>query len=277
MLAIAVMSGMYVLIKLAGEREIHIVESLFWRQLPTIPFVLIWLLLKGQWPRLRTKRLGAHARRAMYGMVGMSLNFAAVTLLPLAEATALNFTTVFWAVILSAVILKENVGYWRWGAVLIGFVGVLAIAKPGAGGISLSGASVALAGAFMIALISIQIRNLSISEEPFLIVFYFSVFTAPVFALVLPFVATPHDVGDWCILFGLALLGLFGQLVLTASLRFAPVSTVIIMDYSGLIWATLFGWIVFEQLPTPATWVGAPLIIGAALLVAWREHQKTSA
>ena len=67
-------------------------------------------------------------------------------------------------------------------------------------------------------------------------------------------------------------IGVLGQVLLTAALRYGTVANVIVMDYSGLIWATLFGWLVFANLPGASFWFGAPLVVGAGLLIAWREH-----
>lgn len=267
-----VLSVMLVLVKLASESGVHLAEILFWRQLPSVPMIGLWLAMTGGLARLRTARIGKHGLRALYGLVGMALNFGAVTLLPLAEATTINFTTAFWAVILSALILRERVGPWRWAAVVLGFVGVLIITRPGDGHIPLLGALVGLGAAFMIALISIQVRDLARTDEPLSIVFWFSAFSIPVLGLAMPFVGAAHSPYQWGLLAGLAGFGLLGQLLLTAALRYGAVASVIVMDYSALIWATLFGWAVFDLLPPASTWIGAPLIVGAGLIIAWREH-----
>src|SRR5690606_13765825 len=115
---------------------------------------------------LATRRPGTHFVRGLYGTVGMVLNFAAIILLPLAEATTMNFTAPIWAVILSMVLLKERIGIWRWSAVLLGFAGIVVIAQPGGGHLPLFGALVGLGGAFMIALISIQIADLNRTDQP---------------------------------------------------------------------------------------------------------------
>lgn len=266
------LSVMLVFVKLASESGVHLGEILFWRQMPTVPILLAWYGARGSIQNLATKRIGIHFRRAMLGLTGMFLNFGAVTLLPLAEATSLNFTSALWAVILSALILHERVGIWRWTAVLLGFFGVLVITQPGSGHIPPLGAAVALSAAFMIALTSIQIRDLGRTENAMTIVFYFSLFSLPVLGIMLPFVMTGHTLYEWSILGGLALFGLLGQFLLTLSLRYGAVATVIVMDYSGLIWATLFGWAVFDHLPPYTTWLGAPLIITAGAVIAWREH-----
>ena len=271
--AIAALSTMSALIKLASQRGIHLLEIMFWRQFLTIPIALGWVLATGGIGALATKRPGTHFLRGLYGTIGMVLNFGAVILLPLAEATTINFTVPIWAVLLSILLLKEQVGVWRWSAVILGFVGILLIAQPGGGHFPLTGVLVALGGAFMIALISIQIADLNKTEKPLTIVFYFALFSAPLAALSLPFVATAHDPQDWWLLLGIGLAGALGQLLLTAALRFGTVASVIVMDYSGLFWATLYGWLLFAMLPPASTWIGAPLIVAAGLIIAWREHR----
>jgi drug/metabolite transporter (DMT)-like permease len=271
--AIAALATMSALIKLAAARGIHLLEIMFWRQFLTIPIALGWVLATSSLATLATHRPGTHFLRGLYGTIGMVLNFGAVILLPLAEATTINFTVPIWAVLLSIVLLKERVGPWRWSAVLLGFAGILVIAQPGGDHFPLYGALVALGGAFMIALISIQIADLGRTERPLTIVFYFALFTTPLTALSLPFVATAHDPQDWLLLLGIGLAGALGQLLLTAALRFGTVASVIVMDYSGLFWATLYGWLLFATLPPPSTWLGAPLIVIAGLTIAWREHK----
>jgi drug/metabolite transporter (DMT)-like permease len=125
----------------------------------------------------------------------------------------------------------------------------------------------------MIALISIQIADLGRTDRPLTIVFYFALFSTPLTALSLPFVATAHDAQGWWLLAGIGLAGALGQLLLTAALRFGTVASVIVMDYSGLFWATLYGSLLFGVLPPASTWLGAPLVVIAGLVIAWREHR----
>lgn len=271
--AAATLSVMVALVKLASESGLALPEILFWRQLPSIPLILLMFWATGRLGQLKSNRMSQHGMRAVLGLVGMTLNFGAVTLLPLAEATSFNFTAAIWAVILSALILHEKVGIWRWGAVALGFAGVLVIAQPGDGHIPLAGAAVALGAAFMIALISIYIRDLTKTEDSLTIVFYFALFSAPLLALTLPFVWHAKSAEQWFYLIALGTSGLLGQYLLTSALRYGSVSSVIVMDYSALIWATLLGWSIFDRLPPATTWLGAPLIVGAGMLIAWREHR----
>ena len=270
--AVAVLATLLMLVKYTAQSGVALAEILFWRQALIIPIVLAWLGWRRQVSRLRTKRLPIHARRAVIGIIGMVLNFGAVTLLPLAEATTLGFTTPIFAVILSALLLRENVGPVRWLAVALGFAGVVIITQPGHSTIAPLGAAVGLAAGFMIALINIQLRDLARTDEPLSIVFWFAALSTPFLALTLPFVMTQHSPQQWALLMAIGVVGGAGQLLLTASLRFGQVASVIVMDYSALIWATLFGWLVWDHLPPVATWLGAPAIIAAGIVIAWREH-----
>ena len=271
--AAAALATMAALIKLASQRGIHLMEILFWRQGLTLPLILGWLAYRGQISSLATARPWTHARRAAYGLTGMVLNFGAYILLPLAEATTFGFTAPIFAVILSVILLREKVGRYRWAAVILGFAGVWVTTQPGDGHIPLLGAAVAMGGAFMVALISIQIADLNRTEKPLTIVFWFAAFSAPVAALFLPFVMTAHTASDWGLLLAIALSGSLGQLLLTASLRYGQVASVIVMDYSALMWATLYGWVFWDHLPPGSTWLGAPLIVAAGLVIAWRERR----
>lgn len=270
MLAIATMA---LFVKLSADAGIHLVETLFWRQAIGMPMILGWLVARGRLDLLRTARPGAQVVRAGYGLVGMVLNFGAIALLPLAEATTLSFTSPIFAVLLSIVLLHEKVGVWRWAAVLLGFAGVLVIAQPGGGHLPLFGAAIGLGGAFMIALISIQIADLNRTDRPITIVFWFtSICTAVLFVPVLLF-GEAHDLHGWLLLLATGVSGSIGQLLLTASLRFGKIASVIVMDYSALVWATLYGWLVWNTLPPTTTWLGAPLVIAAGALIGWRERR----
>ncbi|QKG70009.1 DMT family transporter [Erythrobacter mangrovi] len=268
-----VLAALLACVKLASQSGIHLAEIMFWRQLPTIPILLTWFALRGQLDVLKTRRTASHARRSGFGLVGMALNFGAATLLPLAVATTLNYSSAIFAVLLSALVLREPTGPWRWSAVALGFAGVAIIAQPWGNELPLLGATIALGAAFMIALISVQLRDLGRTDHPLTIVFYFSLFTVPVLALAMPFVAKSHTPQQWLLLLACGVIGLLGQALLTAALRYGAVASVIVMDYTGLVWATLFGWLVFANIPPATTWIGAPLVIGAGILIAWREHR----
>lgn len=267
------LATMLMLVKLGKTRGIDLTHMLLARQGLTIPILLGWLAMRGQMHTMRTERIGSHAFRAGTGTIGMVLNFAAPTLLPLAVATTLSFTSPMFAVVLSALLLREHVGRWRWLAATLGFVGVALVADPFHATVPMFGALVAIGGAFMVALISIQIRDLTKTEDSVAIVTWFAIFATPVLLIASLFSDWNYDVGDVLVMLGIGVAGVAGQLLLTASLRFGPVSTVIIMDYMALIWATTYGWLIFDNLPPASLWLGAPIVILAGGIIVWREQK----
>ena len=278
LLAVAVLATLMMLVKYTAGTGVRLPEILFWRQVPSVLLIFAWLAMRGEIDRLRTRRLSSHARRAMLGLTGMFFTFGAPLLLPLAVSTTLGFTTPVFAVILSALLLRERVGPVRWLAVALGFTGVVIIAQPGHALIPPFGAFVGIGAGFLVALISIQVRDLGRTEEPLSIVFWFAALSSPLLLAALPYTYTHHSAWQWFLLISGGVLGCVGQLLLTASLRYGQVASVIVMDYSALVWATLYGWLVWSELPPAATWWGAPVIIAAGGVIAWREqrlHRRT--
>ena len=149
---ISCLSIMTVLIKLASDAAIELPEIMFWRQALAVPVVLAVVLAGPGLASLKTQRFGAHLKRSVMGLTSMAFNFGAIILLPLAEQTTLGFAVPIFATILSALILKEQVGKHRWGAVLAGFAGVLIVVQPGGSHIPPLGALVGLTSAIMISL-----------------------------------------------------------------------------------------------------------------------------
>jgi len=274
LLAILLLSSMTALVKLAGEHGASLIESMFFRQLCALPLVVGWIAAGPGLGSIRTRRFGAHVVRTAIGTTGMIFTFGAVLLLPLAEATTLSFTVPIFATILGALLLREPTGWHRWGAVLAGFAGVLIVAQPSGGHFPLWGTVVGLLAALFIAVVAITLRQLGKTEGAGTTVFWFTILSLVPLGAIYAFHARPHDAVTWALLIGTGLVGGAGQLALTASVRFAPVSVVVPMDYSGLIWATLYGWLIFAALPTPTTWIGAPIIIGSGLYIVWREHKR---
>lgn len=269
--AIAMLGIMFALVKLANEHGIQLVETLFWRQLAGLPVVILWLWSIGKLRDIRSTNPLAHALRGILGLTSMALNFTAMMLLPMAEATTISFATPVFATVFAAILLGEPTGRYRWGAVALGFVGVLLAVQPSAG-LAGVGPWVALAGALLTACVLIQIRRMSRSESAGAIVFWFSLSTLLPLGILMVFFARDHDFIGWSIITGLAATGAVAQILLTTAMREASVAAITTMDYTGLIWSIMFGYLVFDNIPGPSTWLGAPIIIAAGLIIIWREH-----
>jgi drug/metabolite transporter (DMT)-like permease len=270
--AVIVIGIMFLLVKMAGNRGVHVGESLFWRQLAGLPVAVLWLWWNKDLGSIRTARPGGHALRMVLGIAAMGLNFTSMVLLPMADATTLGFATQIFATILAALLLAEPTGRYRWGAVLLGFIGIMIALRPGQDAISGMGAAVALGGALLTGCTVIQLRRLTRTETPGAIVFWFSLTSIVPLGVAQFFIAKAHDAQTWAIVAGLSVAGAIGQILLTASLRYASVATIMTIDYSSLLWSALLGYAIFSDLPSASVLQGAPLIIGAGLIIAWREQ-----
>lgn len=270
-------TAMFALVKLAGEHGASVFETLFFRQLAGVLILIPWALAGPGLGALRTNRKWHHAARAGVGLVAMGLNFWSYTLLPLAEATTIGFMVPIFATLLSILLLSEVVGLPRWSAIVIGFVGILIVIRPGSGHIPSMGVVVALSGVCVTAWVSIIIRKLGATERATTTVFWFSLASMPPLALLMLVYAQPHPPIVWLIFAGIGISGTLAQLGLTTSLRLAPVSIVLPIDYLSLFGATFFGWAIWNDLPGPTTWIGAPLVIGSGLYIVWREHRSQRA
>lgn len=268
--AFAVMGA---LIKLAEASGAHLAEMMFFRQGFALVPVTLFIAAGPGLASIRTERIGAHAMRTALGLVSMVFVFGTILLLPLAESTTLQFTLPIWATILGAVLLKEQVGWHRWGAVVLGFAGVLIITRPGAGMASW-GVATGLIGALLSAGVSILLRQIGKTEGAATTVFWFSALSVPPTAIAFILTATPHPPLTWVLMVLVGICGGVAQMFMTAALKFGPVSLVVPMDYTGLIWATLFGYVLFGVLPGWSTWAGAPFVIGSGLYIVWRERVR---
>ena len=260
------------LLKLASEQGLNAPELVFYRSLFSLPVILFWVLKRESLAALRPNRPLAHVWRCGLGLLSMGLTFQALILLPLADATAINFTAPIFATILSFLILKEHVGVHRWSAVLLGFIGILIVARPGGSSLPLLGVIIALIAAVGQAGVTTTLRHLQRSENVSAIVFWFAVSGVLVGGLLMPFFGERHSAQAIGVVLAGGLAGGLGQLLMTASLR-APVSVVTPFDYLQIVAATAYGWMLFSDVPSTHTIAGAALIALSGLYTAWRENR----
>lgn len=266
-------AGMAAAIKLGDQAGVSLPELAFYRFAFGLPPLLVWIALTRNPGAWRTQRPLAHLVRGMIGLTTMVLAFAALTYLPLAEAATIGFAAPLFSVALSALILGERVGWHRWGAVALGFAGVLIVMRPGGSQLPAAGLVLALLAALGTAAVTITLRQIGRTEATPTIVLWFTCFSMAVTGLALPSYGRMHDASTWAILVALGLFGGLGQLFLTSALRFAPVSVVVPFDYSQLLWAVLLGWLLFGTHPATSTWAGAVLIVASGLYTLYREHK----
>jgi drug/metabolite transporter (DMT)-like permease len=271
-------SLMYVAIRLAGT--VPTGEVVFFRAFfALVPLFALAVFTVGPRAVVRTKRLHVHFLRSITGVTSMFLNFAALKMLPLADLTGFSFVMPIFATVLAALMLRETVGPWRGSAVVVGFAGVLVMLEPHGGGAVLlgnglaPGAGLALLAALLSAFVVIFIRQMSTTELSETIVFYFMSFTAVTGLVSMIWWHVPLTAGmaAWLILSGL--LGGIGQICMTFSYRYAEPSLLAPFDYVAMVWAALFGFAVFGEVPERLVLIGAGIVIASGLFIVWREHR----
>lgn len=260
-------------IKLGYDAGASTPELAFYRFAFGLPPLLVWIASSGNFSVWRTQRPAAHVWRGIVGLATMLTAFSALAYLPLAESTTIGFAAPLFAVMLSALLLKEKVGRHRWSAVVIGFLGVLLVTRPEGRDLPAVGLLLAVLAALGVGIVTITIRQIGLTEHPQTTVLWFSLFSMAVTACLLPVYGQAHDGKTWAILVALGAFGGFGQIFLTSSLRYAPVSVVVPFDYTQLLWAVLLGWMVFADRPPSSTWAGAAVIIASGLYTLYREHK----
>lgn len=251
----------------------HIVEIAFFRNVfASIPF-LIYILATRQFTLLKTQKPKALTFRCTLGAISLMTTFIAFQLLPMAEATVLLFASSLMIPVLSYFILKESVGPYRWGAILVGFAGILVMAGIG-GFSSWIGVIIGLAAATMHAILQITLRYLK-TESPITVTFYFVFIGSFVTAAFLPFFATwNYTLAVWGMFIAIGLTGALAQFCLSHAFKNAPASVVTSFNYTGLIWATGFDLLIWNFVPGWPVFAGGSIVIASALFITYREHKR---
>ena len=250
-----------------------VIEIAFYRNLiASLPFLFMVFVLGRREILVIQSKPSLVGLRAVLGAVSLMTTFAAFSLMPMAETTVLLFTASLFIPMLGVFFLGERVGPWRWAAVVIGFAGVLIMAGPG-GNVTMLGVTVAMGAAMMHATLQIVLRYLGRYESPETVTFYFVVIGTLVTALPLPFVAVTPTLAEVPLLFGVGLSGALAQWLLSTAFRNAPAAIVTVFNYSGIVWATLFGWLIWNDWPLPKVLAGAGIVIASNALIIWRESR----
>ena len=196
----------------------------------------------------------------------------AIAFVPLADAIAITFVTPFMVTVLGALILKEEVGIRRWAAVFIGFLGTLVVIRPGMGVIH-PAAVLVLIAALLFALRQILSRKLSGTDKTITTVSYTALAASALLTFPLPFVWRTPELGfEIILLVSMTILAGVAEIMVIKSLELAQAVVLAPVHYSLLIWATFYGWMVFDQLPDFWTWTGAAIIVGTGVYTLHRER-----
>lgn len=283
------LTGMGLFAKLLGS-HFDPIEVTFFRNAASLALLLVGLIvLRKYWHILKTNRPKAQLFRAALGTSGIILGVWVYSLLPLAEATVLYFTSPLFIVILSHIFLKERVGPYRIGAVILGFIGVAIMTIDVEALFSdtsqfqfiipLLGLVVGLSYAFVAAGVDVCLRWIGKTEHALTTTFYFLLLGMMMTGFYWPFSSEritdiAHPEAFW-IMIGLGLTGLLSQITKTQSLRLAPATLVGPVIFTMIVWALIFDYIIWDRIPAWNALLGAGIIISSNLFIVWRENQKT--
>lgn len=268
--AACLFSCMVALIKLCGER-LHVTQILFVRQLIMSLIVLPSIL--HHFPGcLRTARFDLQLTRVSFALIAMLSGFYALIHLPLADVVSIGFAKAFFVTILAIWFLGERVGIRRWFAVILGFVGVLIMIRPGTPSFEplslLALLSSGCAGVVMIIL-----RKLSSYDSPITILSYQAIFVGIVISVPAFFYWQAPTLYEWILLLLMGCISYFAQLLNINAYKWGEASLLASLDYTRLLYATILGFLIFDTWPDIYTWLGAFIIIFACLYTMHREHR----
>ena len=218
----------------------------------------------------RTKRLRDHLVRGVSQSCSQVFLVIAFSLMPLASAVAINFSAPLFATIAAIFFLKETVGPVRWGALIVGFLGVLLVSAPGADAFG-TGSLFALANAVLFGTVTVGVRGMTATESTETLTLYQVTLLTGLFALLLPFgftMPTPLDLA-WIALNGVTTA--VGQYWWTRALHLAPASAVAPFYYLSLIWASILGFAIWGEVPTVSLVLGSIVVVASGLFLLWRE------
>ena len=250
-----------------------VVEIAFFRNVfACLPFLLFALLFKRRDLFIIRSKPRMVVFRAFLGSITLVITFAAYSLMPMAETAVLLFTASLFVPVLGVLLLRERVGPYRWSAVIIGFVGVAIMVNP-TGEMNLPGVAIALAAALLQAFMSIILRHLGSHESPETVSFYLFVFGALFTGLALPFVGKGFTMDELPFFVGIGLAGTGAQWLYSIAMKHTPAAIVAVFNYTSLIWAMLFGWLIWQEWPMPIVFIGATVVIVSNALIAWRESR----
>ena len=217
-----------------------------------------------------TKRPGLHFLRCFFGLIALLAIFTALRNLPLATVVSISFAAPIFTTILSIFLLSEKVGLFRWLAVIVGFVGIVIITEPGFTSLNIY-FIYPLIFCLGMSYVAITIRQLSTSEPVWLISLYFSATITLASFFTIPYGWIMPDIKDLILLMSIGILGGAANLWLSQSYKFSEVSLVTPLKYLALVFAIIFGYFIWNEVPSIKTLIGAFLVITSSIIIFRRE------
>jgi drug/metabolite transporter (DMT)-like permease len=253
--------------------EYPIGEVLFVRTLTSLIVCTLLILPVAGIAVLRTKRPRDHLMRGVAQATSQTFIVIAFSLMPLAGAIAINFSSPLFATLASALLLREAVGPARWSALIVGFVGVVIVTAPGADTFQI-GALFAVANAVIYGSVAAAVRGMTATESTETLTMYQMIVLTAVFAAFLPFGFVMPTPGDAAMLMANGAANALGQYWWTRALHLAPASAVTPFYYFSLVWAILLGFAVWGDVPTLGLLLGSAIVVASGLFLLWHESRR---
>ncbi|GHE21355.1 DMT family transporter [Halomonas urumqiensis] len=251
--------------------EVHSpLQIIFFRTLVSLPLIAVLAHFAGGLRKLRTRRPGVHLLRGLIYTGTMVCFVIGLTLLPLAEATAIAFVAPMFVTLLSVPLLGERIEWPVLAASLVGFLGVLVVVRPG-GEAFHPGSLVLVGAALFYALMMITARRYGGRESLWAMVFYMTLVPLVITAASLPWVWQAPTAWHWPGFIASGIFGVGATAFITLAFRHAPAAIAAPFDYTAMLWAVLLGWWFWGEMPDIWVFVGSALIIGSGLAIAYRE------
>jgi drug/metabolite transporter (DMT)-like permease len=223
-----------------------------------------------------TRRPRDHLARGLSQSISQLALLLAFSLMPLAGAVAINFSAPLFAAVVSIVWLKEPAGFVRGSALLIGFVGVLIVTNPGANSLTL-GALFALVNAVMYGTVTVAVRGMTRTESTNTLVMWMLTVLAFFHSFLLLFGWRTPSLVDAALLFGTGFVNAIGQWFWTKSLQLAPAPAVTPFYYLMLVWALIFGFVLWGDVPSASLLIGSGIVVTTGLFLFLREARLQQA
>ncbi len=264
------LSAMNMFAKLLSDMH-SVLEIAFYRNaIAILPFLGVILLFGRRDILIVKSKPWALISRSFIGTFALLSTFGAYSYLPMADAATFMFTSSLFIPLIGAILLRERVGLHRGGAIVAGFAGVAVMAQP-SGVLNGVGVGLALLAALIQAVMSVLLRLLGRTEQPETVTFYFLLVSVMLTAPAMLAVAKPVAMNEIGLLVGVGLSGAAAQTLFSVAFKYAPAAVVSVFNYSSIIWATAFGWLVWGQWPGLPVWIGAAIVISASFFILWRE------
>ena len=255
--------------------EVHSpVQIIFFRTLVSLPLIALIAHFSGGLRKLSTQRPGLHLVRGLLATAAMLCFVYSLTLLPLAETTAIAFAAPLFVTLLSVPLLGERVERLPLTAAIVGFLGVLVVVRPGGESFQ-PGALVVVATALFYALVMITTRRYGVREYLWAMVFYVTLVPLLVTGALLPWVWQTPLPWHWLGFLAAGVFGIGAMASITLAFRHAPAALAAPFDYTAMVWAVLLGWWFWDEQPDLWVYIGTLIIIASGLAIAYHEKRTS--